>query len=520
MKIIGAIDIGSNAIRMICARLTPDRRIELVESVRTPLRLGLDVFKFGYLQESTINNLVESIEIFQRTLSQNKCEQIRAYGTSALREADNADEVISKIERITGIQVEAISGGKEAELLQRAVNQVVPLQSGSFLMADLGGGSVEITLVENGEIQFAESFRMGTVRLLQMFPYTPEREQEFRTWAKSYIRDFIATLASRLNFQQIDSLILTGGNANAMTSLYEKSKLTGGTISQGAFFLNSNCLQSLKKMLKNSNFEERIEQFGMSSDRADVIIPASLMFSALLKFSRSKTVVFPMVGLRDGILNEMLEENLGNPAGGEYEQIIHSAFYNARRYSANIRHAKVVHQLAVQIYDGIKELHGLFQRERLLLEVAAILHDIGRFIRPSSHHKHSQYLIQNIELVGLTNSELKLISLIARYHAGSAPSENHTDFQKLSPKNKTIVRNLAAILRVADALDREHKERVHSVMVRLESSRVLLIPSGDHDQLLANWAVNNKKSLFEEQFQRQLELQKNFSPEDIPLRVN
>ena len=100
MKIIGAIDIGSNAIRMICARLTPDRRIELVESVRTPLRLGLDVFKFGYLQEVTINNLVESIEIFQRTLSQNKCEQIRAYGTSALREADNADELISKIERI------------------------------------------------------------------------------------------------------------------------------------------------------------------------------------------------------------------------------------------------------------------------------------------------------------------------------------------------------------------------------------------------------------------------------------
>jgi exopolyphosphatase/guanosine-5'-triphosphate,3'-diphosphate pyrophosphatase len=305
-----------------------------------------------------------------------------------------------------------------------------------------------------------------------------------------------------------------------MTNLYENSKLTGGTFSQGAFFFDSNCLQSLKKMLKNSTFEERIEQFGMSADRADVIIPASLMFSALLKFSRSKTVVFPMAGLRDGILNEMLEENLGNPAGGEYEQIIHSAFYNARRYSANIRHAKVVHQLAVQIYDGIKELHGLFQRERLLLEVAAILHDIGRFIRPSSHHKHSQYLIQNIELVGLTNSELKLISLIARYHAGSAPSENHTDFQKLSPKNKTIVRNLAAILRVADALDREHKERVHSVMVRLESSRVLLIPSGDHDQLLANWAVNNKKSLFEEQFQRQLELQKNFSPEDIPLRVN
>ncbi len=127
----------------------------------------------------------------------------------------------------------------------------------------------------------------------------------------------------------------------------------------------------------------------MSSDRADAIISASLVCSALLKFSRAKTIAIPMVGLRKEILSEMIEENLGDPSGGEYEQIIHSAFYNARRYSANLRHAKVVHQRAVQIYDGIKELHGLFQRERFLLEVAAILHDIGRFIRPFSHHKHS-----------------------------------------------------------------------------------------------------------------------------------
>ena len=180
-----------------------------------------------------------------------------------MREADNADELISKIERITRIQVEAISGGKGAELLHKTVNQVDALQSGSFLMADLGGGSVEITLVKNGEIQFAESFRMETVRLLQMFPHTPQREKEVRTSAKSYIRDFISTLASRLNCQQIDSLILTGGNANAMTNLYETSKLTGGIISQGAFFLNSDCLQCLKKRFKNSTYEERIEQFGM-----------------------------------------------------------------------------------------------------------------------------------------------------------------------------------------------------------------------------------------------------------------
>ena len=139
-----------------------------------------------------------------------------------------------------------------------------------------------------------------------------------------------------------------------MANLFEKSKLKGGTVSQGSFFLNNRCLQGLKKILKNFTYEERIEKFGMSSDRADVIIPASLMFSALLKFIRAKTIAIPIVRLREEIFSEMLEENLGYPSAGEYEQIIHSAFYNARRYSANLRHAKAVHQLAIQIFDRTK----------------------------------------------------------------------------------------------------------------------------------------------------------------------
>ena len=139
---------------------------------------------------------------------------------------------------------------------------------------------------------------------------TSDREQEFRTWAKSYICDFISTLGSRLNFQPIESLILTGGNAYAMANLFKKSKIKVGTVSQDSFFLNNRCLQGLKKILKNSTYEERIEKFGMSSDRADLIIPASLMFSALLKFSCPKTIAIPMVGLREEILSEVLEENL------------------------------------------------------------------------------------------------------------------------------------------------------------------------------------------------------------------
>jgi exopolyphosphatase/guanosine-5'-triphosphate,3'-diphosphate pyrophosphatase len=508
MKIVGAIDIGSNAIRMICARLTPDRRVEIIETNRTPIRLGKDVFHTGYLSDTTLESLIHALQIYRKTLEQNECKEIRAYATSAMREADNREEAIERIERATGIRLETISGGKEAQLLQRAIRRVMDLEQGRYLLADLGGGSVEITLLVQGEIQFAESFRMGTVRLLQMFPYTPETEREFRRWTKTIMRDFTETLQTRLPCDQIDALVITGGNANALARLFDRTLVGSGTYERNVCYLPRDTFHLLKKLVKHSSLEERVEKYEMSPDRADVIVPAMMVFDGLLRFSGSNTLAIPMVGLRDGILDEMLEDTVGATVSGEYEQVLHSAFYYARRYQANVRHARTVHHLAVQLFDGTQALHQLNQRDRLLLEVAAILHDIGRFIRPSSHHKHSMYIIQNIELVGVTNTELRLISLIARYHSGSPPAAKHSDYARLPSADQQRVSTLSSLLRVADALDREHRDRVHSLVVHHDPQRVLLLLNGDSDLLLAHWAVNNKKALFEEQFARRLEIER------------
>ena len=190
-NVIGAIDIGSNAIRMICARLTEDYRIEELEKNRTPIRLGEDVFRMGYITEERIEQLLATIKVYQKTLEQNNCKEICAYCTSAFRESGNRQTVIERVEMETGIQLESISGGEEAQLLQRAVQRVMDLSKGRIMLADLGGGSLEVTLLEDGEIEFAESFRMGTVRMLKMFPYRPEREKAFLSWAEYYVEDFI-----------------------------------------------------------------------------------------------------------------------------------------------------------------------------------------------------------------------------------------------------------------------------------------------------------------------------------------
>lgn len=506
MKVVGAIDVGSNAIRMSCAYLTEDRRLEYIDSVRTPVRLGKDVFKNRYISKETEQEMVEAFEIYCRILEQNQCQEIRAYATSAFRESKNQEAVAQRIFKATGIQLEQISGGKEARLLQHAVQRVINLEKGSYMMADLGGGSVEISIIADGEICFAESFRLGTVRLLQMFPYSPDKEEEFLNWGTSFVEEFLQFLKSRIKEFKVEHLILTGGNAKALTTLGKKFSCAKSEFKKSLTSLHKADFKQIKQELESRTLQQRIEELGLAQDRADVILPASIVFERILGFTGCKMLLIPDVGLREGILGEMLTTHYPNPQGTEYQQVLHSAYFYAKKYEANLKHSQTVCKLCVQMFDATARLHNYGLNERLLLEVAAILHDIGRFIRPSNHHKHSMYLIQNMELVGVTNYELKLISLIARFHNRSVPSEKHEEYAKLSKKAQKMVNCLVGILKVADALDRDHQSSVHSVTMHYDEKQILLVMDSQEDLLLTRWSLENKKDLFEEVFERALEV--------------
>src|SRR5262245_42719245 len=221
MKVVGAIDVGSNAIRMSCVRLTDDGRLEVLETSRSPVRLGEDVYAEGEISDKRADQLVEVFKIYKRVFDQNEASEVRAYATAAIREARNGREVRDRVKEETGISLEVISGGKEASLLQRAIRTEIDTHRGAHMMADLGGGSVEITIIVNGAIQFAESFRMGTVRLLKLFYYGAEREERFVKSVTSYLADFARQLPKDLkrHFPKVRNLILTGGNAVALGKL-------------------------------------------------------------------------------------------------------------------------------------------------------------------------------------------------------------------------------------------------------------------------------------------------------------
>ncbi len=510
MSVVGAIDIGSNAIRMVCARLTQDYRIEIIEKYRTQLRLGEDVFRLGYITEERIELLLEALKVYKRTLEQNECEKICAYCTSAFRETANQQEIIERVLMETGIRLETISGGEEAQLLQRAIQRVMELKSGRLMMADLGGGSLEVSVLQDGEIEFAESFRMGTVRMLMMFPYHPETEVEFLSWGRYFIEDFSHFLKTRLQNPRVDKLVITGGNATAIWRMKGVIDQKSSGPFEGNIMLEKSGFKKLKQKLLNHTLNERIEKLNMDVDRADVILPALLIFDQLLKLTDCSAFNIPAVGLRDGILEEMLERHKGAPNLTAREQVIHSARFYAGKYLSDLQHGETVRELALQLFDGMQALHNLKPRQRLLLEPACIRHDIGRFIRPSDHHKHSMYLIRNMELVGVTNSELMIIALVARYHSRGMPSDKHKEFSRLDSRDRSNVKLLTALLRVADALDREHNALAGNLELECTAAVVRLrlecVSGKTQDFMLARWAVQHKKQLFEQIFRRKLEV--------------
>jgi exopolyphosphatase/guanosine-5'-triphosphate,3'-diphosphate pyrophosphatase len=436
---------------------------------------------------------------------------IRAVATAAVREATNRDAVVERIEQASGIRLEVISGTEEAYLLTRAVETRVDLSQGRSLVVDLGGGSVEVTLIEGGQITLSDSYRLGAIRLLEAL--TRDVPGDGSTSLLELLDQYVGSLDQRIGERigggRIDRFFATGGN---IESLAELASRTAPLRSEaGVDALPMKTLAASIQRLARMSFAERVEQLGLSRDRADVILPAAVVYYRLASVARVDRLLVPRVGLRDGLVREMVAGQLvGAIAADRRDTVLAGARALARKYHAELQHAEQVRELAISLFDQTQPLHGLGAEERVLLEAAALLHDIGTFIAASGHHKHSYYLIRSSDIVGLAADERELVGLVARYHRRSHPKRTHPGFEQLTREDRDVVLRLSAILRLADALDREHQAKVARIEVRLGKRGVelTLVPEDPKagDLALERWAIRRKGALFAEAFGAPVEI--------------
>jgi exopolyphosphatase/guanosine-5'-triphosphate,3'-diphosphate pyrophosphatase len=518
MPRFAAIDVGSNALRLriveasgprtashgggdaaarsaqLALLATDEEPWRDLATLRSPVRLGAEVFLSGRLAPASIGQACTALREFKAEMDRAKVDAYRAIATSAVREAKNGATLVERARREAGIELEAIEGIEEARLIQLAVTRRIPVGDRRSLLVDVGGGSTELTLLERGETVFTISLPLGTVRMLEAYlkgVKTVDRARE--RLLEEAIDRALGEAVPQLG--KVDVLVGTGGNVDTLFDLCP--------VKAGGRAVDVHSARSLfRKMCAMSNSERR-DTYQLRPDRADTIVPATAIFLRLAKKLELASILAPGVGLAAGVLEELVDKFFHVwDVAGEAERILDTCVRLGRRYHFDEAHARHVSRFATQLFDDLQPVHAFGVRERMLLRAAAVLHDVGDYIHYSGHHKHSYYLIQHADIMGLTPDERAIVANIARYHRKGPPDPSHPNFRDLSKEARGKVRGLAAILRIADALDREHQQKIESVRAAVDrgAGKVTLFLRGSDDRELEEWTVGGKASLWRDEY--------------------
>ena len=498
---VGCVDTGSNAIRFFIAEFQGPGDFEQVAYERVPVRLGHQVFLTGKLAASAMDGAVEAFVRFRDQMKGMELAAFRAVATSAVREARNGWELVERLKNEAEIELEMISGSEEARLVHLAVASRVDLTGGQWILTDLGGGSVEVSLVDDMGMLWSESHTMGSVRLLEELSQAEPELGGFRALLSNYVSTL--RIPAPAQYWSPAGFVATGGNIEALADLAGNPRDEQGVASLAVADLDSSI-----DLLSRLSFHQRISQLGLREDRADVILPAAMVYHHLAGLASADTILVPGVGVKEGILLDLADDVVSHTTHEvrQEQQLTRAAISLGRRFMFDEAHGLHVARLALSLFDQLQELHGLNPNDRRLLLAAGVLHDIGTFISRKGHHKHSLYLISRSELPGLSPTDMLMVANVARYHRKNIPRERHPEFMRLSEANRVRTKALAAILRVADALDRTHLQHVDTVKANAGKREVTLRLEGEGDLLLERWALSRKKNLFQRTFHKAVKL--------------
>jgi exopolyphosphatase/guanosine-5'-triphosphate,3'-diphosphate pyrophosphatase len=504
---LAAIDVGTNSFHLIVVKLLEGKQFSLITKEKSVVRLGESPSQIKRLSPEAIERGVAAMKIFTNIAALTN-SPIRAVATSAVREASNREEFIDRVREATGIEIEVVSGFEEARLIYLGVMQALPIYNEQVTVFDIGGGSTEFVIGQAGRIQYANSLKIGAIRLTQRwFPeeaVTAEQVERCRL----YIRGEIYHAVEEIRRSGAHTAIASSGTAQTVVSMI--LAMRGEAIPEtlnGVSVTHAEVRQVLDLVLEAKTHRERSVLPGVDPRRADILVAGCLALETILADCGFESFTISSYALREGIVLDTIQKWAGDPGTAHLSDLrFETVMKIGRMYAFDEPHARHVADLALAIYDALAPMHELDATARELLEAAALLHDIGYYISHSAHHKHSQYLIQNGEMLGFTNEEIAIIANVARYHRKSHPKKAHQEFATLDRADQQTVRRLSAILRVADGLDRTHKANVESVEVQADDATIAIIPACREGcaPTFEIWSASRKKGLMEEVFGREV----------------
>lgn len=497
VKTIAAIDIGSNSVRLEVAEVLPDGHIEVLEQLQQAVRLGQDTFRRGRIGRASTQATVGILRDFRRVLDLYKVQRLRAVATSAVREASNSDAFLDRMLMTVDLDVEVIDTSEESRLTVSAVRQklggVMGINRGHTLIADVGGGSSLLTFLQDGDIAASQSLRLGAVRLQEQLVSPGEPLEQSMDILRHHIRNTLSVVQSSLPVKKCQSFVAVGGDAR-FAARQVGQEVAGTELRR----VSRKDLDALVEQVLYHTPEEISRDYGVPYALAETINPALRVYQELLHATKAKEMLVSEVSMRDGLLLDLARSVTGDEDESLSEGIVQSALAVADKYLVDHDHAEQVADISVRLFDELQDEHGLDARQRLVLRVAGLMHEVGGYVSSRAHHKHSYYLISNSEVFGLTREELQVVAHVARYHRRAMPRSSHTEYMALPRRLRMVVSKLAAILRVADALDRGHGQQIGDFTCQRKDNDFVIYVHGVGDLTLERRAISQKGDLFED----------------------
>jgi exopolyphosphatase/guanosine-5'-triphosphate,3'-diphosphate pyrophosphatase len=511
-SLVAVLDMGASAVRLVVAEILSDGSTRVIEEASRGILLGRDTFSAGLIRSRTIDAVIAALDSFRHIMDGYGTPHVHAVATSAVREARNVDVFLDRIQRRTGMAFEIINEAEETRLVFLAAKQAVGSQSAFnsplTLLTEVGGGSTSLMLLRHGEPDRSAVYALGAVRLRQALHLGRLSHDVQLSLLKRSITNVIDEIRHDIVLDPVEHVIAIGGDVRfAAAQILGASAIDGEGSHKGhTHEIAREAFLAFCQQVERFDEEQLIERFRLPAVEAETLVPSLLVYSTLLSETAADRLVVADASLRTGLLLDLAET--GRLSTDDFNrQVLASADALGRKHRFDQAHGHHVAMLSTRLFDELRDDHGLDDHDRLLLQVAALLHDIGMYISQRAHHKHSQYLLAASQIFGLTDEETAIVSNIARYHRHGPPQRSHFPYMALDRRDRLIVNKLAAILRLANALDAEHLQKVRDLRLSRRERGWVLELEGSGDLTMEQLAGTARADMFVETYSRELVIQ-------------
>jgi exopolyphosphatase/guanosine-5'-triphosphate,3'-diphosphate pyrophosphatase len=497
------IDLGTNSFHAVIVDVHPNGSFRVVDRLKEMVRLGKDGLSANTLPEEAMKRGLQALQRIHLLANGWDTTEFLAFATSAIREATNGGEFIRRVRQELGLRIRPISGEQEARLIFQGVRRTIGMGAPTLLV-DIGGGSVEFIVAAEGESVFAQSLKLGAARLTERFVTTDPLSATERDQMRTHIRETVSSVLEACRAYDVTSIVGSSGTMKSLArvALHESASETQ-TVFQRTYSRAE--LRTALTWIIGAGMGARIDHPAIDPKRVDQIGAGAVLLDTLLAELPEVTHFrVSQNALREGMVVHFMDTNYTRiqriaPFRDPRRRSVHELAY---RYQWEERHAQHVAATATFLFDVCRPLYDGPSGDAELLEYAALLHDVGYLVSHDTHAKHSRYLIRNADLQGFQPDEIAIMSLVARYHRGEAPGPSHAHYADRSAGEQRRIRQLAALLRIAEGLDRSHFQNVTALRARLTQTALTLSVATKGDPQLEVWSGTEEGALFEAAFGR------------------